>query len=524
MPTVQKFHLPRGLSSDQQVPFCLKVIIKQREELLILRSQTVYCQLNHTTIIDQYRQWKDNQVEQWKNKYQEEKQKRSDLEKENEELKKVIEKLTKTNERYRVALFDHGNFKSPDKKDKKKKGGQTGHANTNNDGKRDYHSFPRQRIFSNICSACGNPLTRVQSFKEKVLIDIQINTNVLECIFESERQWCKNCHTEIRAAHEQSLPFTEFGINTFMVIMHLRFKGKQSIRTIAVTLNSLFGLSITKSGVLSLLFQAKDYLGEKYKELKQAVRDGKVMYNDETGWSVHGQYACMWIMATNDEKQADGTIKAGITVYVAAESKGKGIFKDMYGNSNSYSMHDGNLSYISITGEEKSLYCWSHVLRFAHEETVKLKETHLACAIKNRLVILYQTVRCHREWTRELKEQILRDELDSIIAIKSDDQTVMNIQYRVKTQKEGLILALLITEDGTNNLGEREFRPLTISRSISYGSDTYGGMEVTAMLASIIQTIHRDKTKAYFPALTSYIREGLQKKYPRYKHIPISDI
>jgi hypothetical protein len=521
MPSARSFHLPQGLSTEQEVSFCLQIINKQRYELIALRSQTIYCQSNHTSIVEQYKQWRDNQVEHWKNKYREEKQKNDTLGKENGELKKEIEKLSKTNERYRVALFDHGNFKSPDKKEKKKKGGQSGHADTNNDRQRNYQSFSRKRIFTNTCSGCGNPLSRVASFKEKILIDIQINTQVLQNIIESERQWCKTCHKEIRVIHDQSLPFTEFGMNTFMVIMHLRFKGKQSIRTIAVTLNSIFGLSITKSGVLSLLFQAKEYLGEKYEELKQAVRDGEVMYNDETGWSVRGQFACMWIMATNDKKQADGTVKAGITVYVAAESKGKGIFKEMYGNSKSYSMHDGNSSYESITGEDKSLYCWSHVLRFAHEETIKLEKTHLACEVKNRLVILYQTVRFHREWTWEQKEKILCKELESIITIKSDDQTVANIQYRIKTQKEGLILALLITEDGTNNLGEREFRPLAISRNISYGSDTYGGMEVTAMLASIVQTIHRDKTKAYFPTLASYLREGLQKKYSRYKHIPI---
>jgi hypothetical protein len=71
----------------------------------------------------------------------------------------------------------------------------------------------------------------------------------------------------------------------------------------------------------------------------------------------------MWIMATNDK-----TNESGITVYVAAESKGKGIFEDMYGDSKSYSMHDGNPSYESITGQDKTLYCWSHMLRFVHED------------------------------------------------------------------------------------------------------------------------------------------------------------
>jgi len=376
-----------------------------------LRKQRVYNETLKRVHLNQKK--KIENLEKEKRRLEQELKK---FKKENETLKQEIEKLSKTNERYRVALFDHGNFKSPDKKGKKKKGGQYGHTDTNKDRQRDYQSFSRKRIFTNTCLGCGNPLSRAASFKEKILIDIQINTKVLQSIIESERQHCKTCHKEIRAVYDQSLPFTEFGINTFMTVIHLRFKGKQSIRTIAVTLNSLFGLSITKSGVLSLLFQAKEYLGEKYEELKQAVRDSEVMYNDETGWSVHGQFACMWIMATTDKKQADGTIEAGITVYVAAESKGKGILEEMYGNSQAKSMHDGNPSYVSVTGVENTLYCWSHVLRFAHEECTKLEKDHPACQIKNRLVTLYQTIRFYREWTREQKEKTLRAELDGTVA------------------------------------------------------------------------------------------------------------
>ena len=43
-------------------------------------------------------------------------------------------------------------------------------------------------------------------------------------ILQSERQWCSNCKCEINACHPQSLPFTEYGLNTFMMIMILRFK------------------------------------------------------------------------------------------------------------------------------------------------------------------------------------------------------------------------------------------------------------------------------------------------------------
>jgi hypothetical protein len=34
----------------------------------------------------------------------------------------------------------------------------------------------------------------------------------------------------------------------------------------------------------------------------------------------------------------------------------------MYGNSKVVSMHDGYEGYAGITGEDKSAYCWAHVL------------------------------------------------------------------------------------------------------------------------------------------------------------------
>lgn len=514
--SAQGFVMPASLSSIEQVSYCKNIIFKLRAEVLLLRKQRQKCEYDHTGL--------EEKIGKWEQQYKILKDELKQKDMENNKLKKEIGKLTKTNERYRVSLFDHGNFKSPDKKqEKKQKGGQKGHANTNKDGQRNYASFKKERIYAQVCGGCGNPLTRVTSIKEKTLIDIEINTQLLQMIIESERQWCGNCKSNIQAVHPQSLPFTEYGVNTFMVVMYLRFKGKQSVRTIAITLNNLFGLGITKSGVGSLIFQAREYLEGKYEQLKQAIREGEIMYNDETGWMVRGKPAWMWIMTTPDKKQVDGSIQGGMTVYVAAESRGKGIFEEMYGESEAFSIHDGNSSYEAVTGEERSAYCWSHVLRFTFEETVKLPLGHLACQIRDRLVDLYQAIRIHREWTRKEKERVLRGELDSLIAIKSEDQAVKNIQHRIVTQKEGLILALLITEDGTNNLSEREFRQLAISRNISYGSDTYGGMETTAIVSSVVQTVFRDKTKPFLATLMSCLREGVQKKYPRYKHIPLFD-
>lgn len=507
--SAREFHLPQNLPVNRQVPFCLSVIRRLREEILPLRKRVTSCSFRHDPLLEQLKEWRERYQKE-KNRSEKLEQENKRLKQEKEKLKQEIDKLTKTNNRYQVALFDHGNFHHPDKKGQKPNGGQLGHKDTNQDKKRNYQSFTRQRVFALNCGNCGNPLSRVNAVKEKALIDIQINTKLIQVVLQSERQWCKTCRHEVTARSPQALPFTEYGINTFMMIMLMRFKSHQSIQKISTVLSLGFGLTLSTSEVLSVLKQAKEYLRDKYEKLKQAIRAGAVMYNDETGWSVAGQKAWMWIMASDK-----------VTVYVAAESRGKGIFEEMYGNSKAASMHDGYAGYESITGKDKTAYCWTHVLRFAFEETVIEKQpTALACQIRDRLVSLYQTIRQHCEWTKKQKEKALRSELDSIISIRSSDQTAINILHRVKTQREGLILAFLVTEDGTNNLSERELRTMAIHRKISFGSKTFKGMETTAILGSIVQTIARNENQAFLPTLQSYLSVGIQEKYPQYKHPP----
>jgi hypothetical protein len=437
-----------------------------------------------------------------------------ELEKENGNLKQEIERITKTNSRYQIALFDHGNFKhaNDENAQKKKKGGQAGHADTNREKNEDYSSFKKKRVFAKTCGNCSSTLSRVLTTQQKILLDIVINPEIIKMIILSERQWCSICKKAVVAKDPQSLPFTEYGINTFMMTMILRFSCHSSMGNISKVLHAGYGLSISKSDVASLLKTSATYLGKQYEELKKAIRDGAVMYNDETGWLVHGQKAWMWIMANETT-----------TVYVAAESRGKGIFEEMYGDSKAKSMHDGYSSYESVTGEDKALYCWAHVLRFAFEETVKLTKEHLACQIRDRLVELYRTIRKNKEWTDDQKEKTVRTELENLLALQSKDQTIINILRRVRTQKKGLMLALLITKDGTNNLAERELRNMAIKRTISNGSDTYKGMENTAIIGSVIQTLQRDKDAPFLPTLKTYLQAGIQEKYGQYIHTAYYD-
>ncbi len=116
----------------------------------------------------------------------------------------------------------------------------------------------------------------------------------------------------------------------------------------------------------------------------------------------------------------------------------------------------------------------------------------------------------------------MRIELDRLLAMTSKNRAFQKIQARLRTQKEGLIKALVYTKDGTNNLAERELRPMVINKKISNGSSTYAGMETSAIVGSVVQTVSRIE-KNVIPKITDYLREGIKENYSHYIHTTFYD-
>lgn len=284
-----------------------------------------------------------------------------------------------------------------------------------------------------------------------------------------------------------------------MMALLLRYRCLLPLSKVSQVLSVGYGLSISESGLLSLFAQSKRYLLGRYEELKDVVRKGEIMYNDETGWSVRGRGAWMWIMASE---------KA--TVYVAAESRGKGIIEEMYGESQAKSMHDGYASYTNVIPKEKQLYCWSHLLRFSYEETVGKREDEESVHIRDALVAIYQ-LRGDSRYQKDipLLEQEAIRRIQELLHIKTADSTSCAILTRLMNQWEGLVRALGESPNGTNNFAEQELRPIALSRKISFGSDTFVGMETTAVLESIVQTIFRTNRETFFQTLQTSLRAGI---------------
>ncbi len=433
-----------------------------------------------------------------------------ELERENAQLKREREQSSKTTNRYQVALFDHGNFRRPTTDaSKKSKGGQPGHRDTNRESQSSSPAWQRQRLFASQCGSCGMSLPRVHATRCKHLIDIVLHPQVHRVLLESERQWCAGCKQEVCVRDERTLPFTEYGLNTFLLVLILRFRSHASLQKIAEVLSISHGLCLSKATISNLLVQAKRYLRGKYEQLLAEVRAGAVMYADETGWMVHGQKAWMWLAATEE-----------VTVYVAAESRGGGIARDLYGESQALCMHDGYAAYTKALPQHNHLYCWAHLLRFAHEETVLDPPDSQAVWVREQLVQAYHLGHDATISDSQNLETRLRAQLDQVLAVVSESRSIQNIQARLRVQYEGLIRAVLRTPDATNNLAERELRPMVLMRKLSNGSDTFGGMETSAVVGSVLQTLTKQATPL-LSALQHSVQEGIQQQFSQYRH-PVS--
>ena len=445
-------------------------------------------------------QTQKQKVERAEKRIKEQAQRIKELERENERLKRELEQSKKTQNRYQVALFDHGNFRHRQTEATKPKGGQVGHRDTNREARLAQPIKEAKRLFAPVCGACGEALARVQATRRKELVDIVLHPEVVRIVLESERQWCGACQREVVARDARSLPFTEYGLNTFLLVMILRFKAHASLAEIASVLQIGHGLALAKSAICNLLTQAKQYLHGQYDQLIAAVRAGAVMYADETGWLVHGQKAWMWLIAHEEA-----------TVYFAAESRGGGIAQELYGQSHALCMHDGLASYTNALPQQRHLFCWAHVLRFAHEETIGEPADSAATQMKKDLVRIYHLKDDGAAAGSPDLEARVRAELDAVLAVPSESVAIHNIQVRLRTQYEGLIRALLCSPDGTNNLAERELRSMVLLRNVSTGSDTFAGMETTAVVGSVVQTLAK-RDAPLLSALEQSMQQGIRDR------------
>jgi len=446
------------------------------------------------------------------------------LKKENAELKKElklrketiarleqeIEKIEEQRDRYRNLVFKKNvdpeepkaetvNQPPPTKK-KKNRGAQAGHPGHGR--KKPQCVDEVKRIHLTRCPDCGTELSRSNEIFSHTVEDIPAfeEPRIQTTRYEIERQWCGTCKKKVSARPAGVIPRCRLGINLLLYVLIQKYGAKTSWETIVFNLRVLFGVTVSEGALVAMVHRVRQTLGERYLALLDEIRGSPVKHADETCWRVNGVNHWLW-----------GFFTPTAAYYTIEESRGKGIPSAILAGSheNDVLVRDDYAAYTALPLKQQS--CWAHLLRKCREYAEDPRRASpevkaLYASLKTMFVDLQNTLAGpYSQFTRQLAYKKFKQRIDSIINTCYHYRDAREIRGRIFHQNTKLITAVLHKNVPlTNNLAERQLRPMVVARKISGGSRSWEGAKTHAVNMSVFQSI-RTQNQPLIPTLKSLI-------------------
>ena len=422
---------------------------------------------------------------------------KSDLDREKEKrqtLENELEKTKKQRDRYRDMLFkrktrgEQAQTISEEAKasvPKRNRGGQKGH---------NYHGYKRpnrvtqkKRLYLSKCPDCDTRLNRAKGAYVHHVEDIPapeyLKTNVTK--YEIEKQWCPCCSRIKRVRPAEVIPRSRYGIHTVLYILIQKYNAKSSLQAIADSLDMIFDLKISKGGIVAILRKTQQHLGPEYDQLLKKLRAAKIKHADETGWRIEGLNHWIWGFFTND-----------IAYYRIEESRGKGVPEKVLDSCNESDIlvRDDYASYAKLPVQHQS--CWAHLLRKSREAKQYEKASNDVKQLHHELKAIFKRLQKIQTQDfdfskRKKQHSSIQQQLELIMQRSYVSVDAKEIQTRISNQGSNLITAILSESHVplTNNLAERQLRPLVVMRKMSGGSKTFDAAQIHMTIMSVLESI-----------------------------------
>ncbi|RLI63393.1 MAG: IS66 family transposase, partial [Candidatus Gerdarchaeota archaeon] len=296
------------------------------------------------------------------------------FQRENEQLKRQIEKLKKEKEAIKKEYEDY-KLRHPETVGVKNKKpyfikAKTKASSSKRPGARKGHKphfrKPPENIdqieylFLDICPICGGTSLseNVQEERTRCIEDIPVVKPVV-IQYRVERRYCRDCKKIVEMPIENALPKAKFGLRTMLIVMYLKIGLRLPAESIVQMLQSIFNMTISRSGVHHILQQLGKEFGPFYDNMVKDMRNASARHMDETTWRINGENVYLWAFITKYE-----------AVYKIARSRSHKVPLEVLGKNHSgVDIHDRFSAYKTLakkTGNPQQ-DCWSHIIVNAEE-------------------------------------------------------------------------------------------------------------------------------------------------------------
>jgi transposase len=330
------------------------------------------------------------------------------------------------------------------------------------------------------CPHCQGPVHQVQS-REQTIEELELRVHRVRLITQVGR--CATCGT-VRSTHPLQVSTATGAAGTHLGPQAVGFAAllnKQLGLPLAKTCAVLrqCGLSLTPGGLTQLLHRLADRLQPLYEQLQEALRHSPAVHADETGWWVAGRSASAWVYTTPD-----------ITFYTI-DNRSQQVIRRVLGDDYAgVLISDCLASYDPHPGRKSK--CFSHHLRAVSKAQAQAPAVPFLNEIK---LCLQAVLALHHARSTMAPEaytrcvQHLQAWLDRLLEAPHEHAAAIQIANRLRKHRPHLLTCLYV--DGvepTNNLAERQLRPLVIVRKLSCGNKTDAGKRTLEILASLAAT------------------------------------
>ena len=426
----------------------------------------------------------------WRERAERAERERDQLQREKERLQRRIDRLERELEVARRAGFRQAApFSKPLKRDPRRPGRKAG---------RHYGPKAHRRRPSRIderydaplpqhCSACHGPVheTRVATqYQEELPV-----TRVLVRQFTVHIGHCGDCGRRVQGRHPLQTSdalgaaAAQLGAQLIALVVVLNKQLGLSFGKIATLLQQLYGVTVTRSGLVHAVHRAARQARPTYEVLCTQVRGSPVVSPDETGWKVAGLLAWLWAYAT-----------ARTTVYRIQPGRGFDEAASVLGREFAgVLVRDGWAPYRRFRAAAHQT-CLAHLLRRCRD--LRTDHPHARVVVEVERILRAALALRDRHRAGPVSDHGLAvargrliTQLGARLARRSPVPAIARFTRHLDREFDAIWSFLFLPGlDATNWRAEQALRPAVVTRKVCGGNRSWRGAETQQILASIIQT------------------------------------
>jgi hypothetical protein len=336
------------------------------------------------------------------------------------------------------------------------------------------------------CPRCGEGLGRPFAIEER-LVEAIVPGHVRVTKYRIGRYRCDRCRKVRRAqlAPDVAPPRSRFDWGSHFLVGYWSLQGLTT-SGLQDLLATNYGLSVSAGTVDAMLRRSAELFAPAYASIREAVRHGKSVHVDWTGWRVDGINHHLWDFLSPEARAAYFTV---------ARSAGHTVPEEVLGKRRKDRVLecDGATAFNALDGRKQR--CWVHILRHARRglewgESISDSPDWRGLKVLERISReVLAAARGRDGEAKRAEAERLREHLARWLKVERGGEAAQSLQKFLSKHEGELWWWAEVGVAAHNNLAEQGLRPhIAKKRKLSWGSRTLKGAERFAALASVVQT------------------------------------